>query len=271
WLIPTIFRPSGVVTSPAPTVAKQTRRPSGPQAIAPSWTTAGATPRSARARCHARPTQWAARPTSSSHSGSPAGRTTSTHAVVAGSTNTAPPPERRRTTATPARAAAPASTRSSRWVEPSTSAGAVASSTHTARCGASGTGSAWSSPAVPRNRRSAQPPGSAVTAGRAPPPRRSGGELQVGRTRLGDRADGEGEPAGAGRLGRRAQQPHRGLHEQPVRLAHVARAAGSDDVVPRVTAAAAAGHDVVDALGWGAAVLAAVAVPGEDGPTVERR
>ncbi len=52
-----------------------------------------------------------------------------------------------------------------------------------------------------------------------------------------------------------------------VLLACVARAAGSDDVVPRVGAAAALGHDVIDVLGRTAAVLArrrlaATATPG---------
>ena len=60
------------------------------------------------------------------------------------------------------------------------------------------------------------------------------------------------------------------LGEEAVLLAGVAGPARRDDVVPGVRAAAGAGHHVVDVLGRPVAVLAAVAVAGEDGPARER-
>ena len=60
----------------------------------------GARRRAPSAAAHASPTHHAARPTSSSHSGSPRGTSTSTHSVPPGSSSTAPPPLRRRTTST---------------------------------------------------------------------------------------------------------------------------------------------------------------------------
>lgn len=66
---------------------------------------------------------------------------------------------------------------------------------------------------------------------------------------------------------------HAGFGGRSAALADVALGAAADNVVPRVTAVAAAGQDVVQAkLGAGkllAAVLAAVAVAGEDVSTVE--
>src|SRR5439155_5817273 len=60
------------------------------------------------------------------------------------------------------------------------------------------------------------------------------------------------------------------LVDEPVLLAGVAAPAGGDHVVPGVGPALAAGHDVVDVLRRRAAVLAAMTVPGEDRPAVER-
>jgi hypothetical protein len=57
---------------------------------------------------------------------------------------------------------------------------------------------------------------------------------------------------------------------EAVLFARVAGATGGDDVVPRVLPAPGPGHDVVDVLGAVVAVLAAVAVAGEDGPARER-
>src|SRR5262249_52619540 len=79
---------------------------------------------------------------------------------------------------------------------------------------------------------------------------------------------------GAGpRLDGLADQPHAGLARGAAPLPDVAADAGADDVVPGGLAAPAAGDDVVQAeLAGGeplAAILAAVAVAGEDVPAVE--
>src|SRR5205823_9877454 len=57
--------------------------------------------------------------------------------------------------------------------------------------------------------------------------------------------------------GRLAAQGQADLVEEPVFLLGVARPAGGHHVLPDVLTAAAAGNDVVDVLGMGAAVLAA--------------
>ena len=57
---------------------------------------------------------------------------------------------------------------------------------------------------------------------------------------------------------------HADLVKQMVPLAGIAAAASSDYVVPGVQAATGTGHNVVDVLGLGTAVLAAVAVSGEN-------
>src|SRR5215469_7562652 len=83
----------------------------------------------------------------------------------------------------------------------------------------------------------------------------------------------EGEDgAGAGPRGG-ADQAHAGLAGGAAPFADVALQAGADDVLPGRPAAPAAGEDVIEAqLGGGeplAAVLAAVAVAGEDVAAVE--
>src|SRR5918994_2322042 len=176
--------------------------------------------------------------------------------VLPGSTNPTPPPDRRLATVTPSLRAASRSTSSEPWVDPRTSAGPVASSTHAARLGASGIGSACSSCASPTRRRTSHPGAAAVTP-------RSRRVQEVGRPRVGHGPQREREPARAPRHDRRAVQAHRRFVEHAVALAHVARPAGGHDVLPRVLAAPTAGHDVVDALGRAAAVLAAVVVAGE--------
>ena len=180
-----------------------------------------------------------------------------------GRRSTTPPPDRRRTTSTSPARATPSSTRSGPWVDPSTSAGAAASSTHAARTGRRAAGAAWSSAAGPR-RRSTRQPGQAG-------PGRHAAIWRYGVHVSGTTPEREREPARAPRLGRRVAQRHRRLVQHAVALAHVAGPAGGDDVVPRVDAAPAARHDVVDALGRAVAVLAAVLVAGEHRPAVERR
>ena len=83
WDRPTSLRPSGSVTSPVPRPPKQTRRDHCVVHSPPSWTSAG-TPSAARASAHARPSHRKARATSSSHSGSPAGSSTSSHRISTG-------------------------------------------------------------------------------------------------------------------------------------------------------------------------------------------
>ena len=250
WLMPTTLRPSGVVTSPAPTAAKHTRRPSGPQASARRGPPPAPRPRSASAAGHASPTHRAARPTSSSHSGSPAGTITSTQAVVAGSTHTTPRPTGGARRRSPARATAAvdqvASLRRAEHQRP-----ASAPRAPTPRGPGRRADAAWRSAAGPGAATSGAPPGRAA---------RSRRDLQVRRPRV--RARPRARTSASSCLSRRGgrAQPHRRLGEHAVALAHVARAAGGDDVLPRVgSAAPAAGHDVVDALGRAAAVLAAVA------------
>src|SRR4051812_5280387 len=83
------------------------------------------------------------------------------------------------------------------------------------------------------------------------------------------------EAQGRARLGldRLAEQLHAGLAGGTAPLADVALEAGADDVLPGRLPATAAGEDVVEAqLAGGeplAAILAAVAVAGEDVPAVE--
>src|SRR5205085_3998862 len=84
-----------------------------------------------------------------------------------------------------------------------------------------------------------------------------------------DRARSGQDPRALPGLGGLAVQRQTRLVEEPVLLAGVARATGGDHVVPGVRAPLAPGHDVVDVLRGAAAVLAQVAVPGEDGAPVQ--
>ena len=184
WLMPTSLRRSGVVTSPAPTVAKHqpAQRPAGQR---PLVDLAGGHAEVASAACHARPSHWAARPTSSSHSGSPAGTITSTHAVVSGPQHH--PPARPAPHHVDAEGAGrPWSTSSGPCVEPRTSAGRSASSTHTARPEGSGT-----APGVQSRRPGPAADGRPSRRARLTP--RSAGTA----SRCRARTDGEGQPAGA--------------------------------------------------------------------------
>lgn len=58
--------------------------------------------------------------------------------------------------------------------------------------------------------------------------------------------------------------------EKVVFFGSVARSAGRHDIVPGMGTAAAPGHNMVDVLRRRAAVLAAVAIPSEDGTAVQR-
>ena len=205
-------------------------------------------PRLARASANARPT-------SSSQSASPAGTTTSTQRTSPGTTSTAPPPlrrapprrrrrraRRRRAGCCRARAPAPSARTPTPRAPRATAARARARR--------------W---APPRNRSTVQLTQTAW---------RGGGTAPSARAPCRRRRSTQVSSRGA--VGPAAQH-HRRLVEQAVALAHVARAARGHHVLPRVLAAAAARDDVVDALGRAAAVLAAVAVAGEDAAPVERR
>ena len=200
----------------------------------PSCTTSGPTPTSASADRQASPTQRAARPTSSSHSGSPAGTIRSTQQVVAGSTSTTPPPDRRRTTATPARVGRRAVDDVGPLRRPQDEGGGRRLEHPHRPHRVVGHRRRVQVAAGPRRRSTSHP--AAGGAGRA----RSRRDLQVGGPRVGHRAQREREPARAPRLERRVAQPHRRLGQHAVALAHVARAAGRHHVVPRVAAAPAA-------------------------------
>ncbi len=121
WDKPTAFA-SRTVTSPGPRPAKQTTGDADDTTSGPWWTRMWSTsrPRTTSVHAHASPNQAKARPTSSSHSGSPRGTKTSIH-TAPGSRSTAPPPLPRLPTATPRSAAAAWSTSSAGWVEPRTS------------------------------------------------------------------------------------------------------------------------------------------------------
>jgi hypothetical protein len=60
------------------------------------------------------------------------------------------------------------------------------------------------------------------------------------------------------------------IFEKPVLLRGVAPPTCSDDVLPRVRPTAAAGNDVIDVLGLGSAVLAAVTVASKNGSASDR-
>ncbi len=191
----------------------------------------------AEGRAHTSPTHHAARPTSSSQSGSSA-----RHLDVdpdrrrPARSSTAPPPLRRRTTSTPSRAAAACSTTSSGCAEPSTSAGRSTSSTYTART------TGGSSRSGVERRRPSRPLGAphAEDAMRSEPHLRRAGVSrrrrgrprgQHRRPRRGRRASPSGTLPPAtidqtmpfGTVGRPAEA-HARLRQQPVALADVARA-----------------------------------------------
>ena len=84
------------------------------------------------------------------------------------------------------------------------------------------------------------------------------------------RAGGGDDPEVGLGLARWSREAEADLGEEAVLLAGVAGPARGHHVVPGVGAAAGPGHDVVDVLGRPVAVLAAVAVAGEDGPARER-
>src|SRR5437763_8995060 len=274
WEMPTTFFPP-TVTSPGPRPAKQTCRHHWLHTMAP-WCMAACTPTEPSASHQTRPSQWKATPTSASHSASRAGTNTSAHTTSPGPTSTAPPPLRRRTTSAPRPATAG-------WVLPSTSAGAVTSTSRTVRLKCAGSGRPCTSEAVPRTRSTAHSGAlpldfcafEGVICPSAHESRRWSGRqrrsvLEVGLPVGVHRADGHDDPRELlGRRGR-AAQGEADLVEEAVLLLGVARPAGGDDVLPDVLATPAAGDDVVDVLGRRTAVLAAVAVASEDSPAVQR-
>ena len=152
WLRPTSLRPP-TSTSPAPTPSKQTSFDHAVLAIAPSWTLRSSIPVAAAIADIRWPPSHTIGPcTSSDHPDVPAGTITSIHVTSPGTSSTAPPPLRRRTTSTPARRHASTSTTDSCCVEPSTSADPAMSCCQISRCAGSGTGLAWNSAAVDRDR-----------------------------------------------------------------------------------------------------------------------
>ena len=257
--MPTTLRPADRHLTRAQAREAHRGRPRRSARAAPRWTSA-ATPSSASAAAHASPSQWNARPTSSSHSASPAGTITSTHSTSPGTTSTAPPPLRRRTTSMPA----PHRRRGRRDL-------VLGAAEHEGGRG---------------RRRTPTPPAPAV-AGTARAWKVAGRARGAARPRqltpTGWRGGGRA-PSAAGRCRpRRRPRSSRGARSgrrrstivvswrSRSRLRTLQGRHAATTFSQRVLAAAAARHDVVDALRRDAAVLAAVAVAGEHAPAVERR
>ena len=228
WEMPTTFlRPDGDLARPKPGEAHPSR-PGARAASLPAIPCAGPAPTRSTAAAQASPTHQAARRTSASQSGSPAGMIRSIQSTASGSTSTAPPPLPRRATVTPAAAAAPGSTSDSGWPLPSTRAGWSTCRIRARRAGvAAARRRRPAAAASPSRRRRAEPllvaprarrPGREVSSGQAGGPRPEV-RLPVGA----DGAGGHQDPGPLAGRHRAAAEPHAAVLEQPVSLSGIAR------------------------------------------------
>ena len=81
---------------------------------------------------------------------------------------------------------------------------------------------------------------------------------------MGDGTDRDLDPRGRRWWTRTSRELHRGVGQEPVALHRVATTTCSDHVLPAVSTTATARNHVVDRLGRGETVLAAMPVASED-------